>query len=59
MLALSIVAERVLAHPFLRKTFEIELRTNNLRLILEALGLCQDVAVLCDQRMAVPREIRG
>ena len=59
MLALRRVAERVLPHPLLRQPLEIDFRADQLRLILEALRLGQDVAVLGDQRVAVPREIGG
>ncbi len=59
MLALSGVAERVLPHPLLRQSLEIDFRADQLRLILETLGLDQDVAVLGNQRVAVPGEVGG
>ena len=59
VLELSGLAERVLAHPLLRQPFEIDFRADHLRLILEALGLGDDVAVLGDQRVPVPREVGG
>ena len=53
------VAERVLTHPLLRQPLEIDFRAHHLRLILEALGLGDDIAVLGDQRVPVPREVGG
>ena len=59
LLALRRVAEGVLAHPLLRQPLEIDFRRDQLRLILEALRLGDDIAVLGDQRVPIPRQVGG
>jgi hypothetical protein len=53
------VVERVRAHPVLHEAVEVDVRGDHLRVAGEALRLGQQLAVLADDRVAVPGEVGG
>ena len=53
------LAEAGLAHPLLREAVEVDVGADELRLVAEALGLGQELAVLVDHGVAVPGQIGG
>ena len=49
--------EAGLAHPLLRQSLEVDLAADDLGLVAESAGLGQEISVLVDDRVAVPRQV--
>ena len=59
LVRLDRVAERVLPHALARDALEVDVGGDEVRAVDEALRLGEQVAVLVDQRLAVPAEVGG
>lgn len=51
--------EAGLAHPVLAEPLEVDVRAGELGLVAEAMRLGQPGAVLVDEGVSVPRQVRG
>jgi hypothetical protein len=53
------VVERGHAHAVLGQPLQVQVREDDLLLVAEARALGQELVVLVDERVAVPRQVRG